>query len=251
MILGALAGSSSLESVYLTNTPAAAVCALPVFKALRRCDFDRHEQLNLSPLRALPSLEELYVSAGKYSSVPSAGSLTKLWIQEATVSVSRAEMEDISFIDLTLNTCKLRGLHNSGLVACKALGRLEIIDAACTAAHVYDVLQVGTGVVASIPAKLSELTCLTKLVMELACGSGNQFNLAWVYSIVSLRHLELRVQHPFKVSEHLTQLVELTSLILQADGDRHQAIATYSVDWEAMQALKHLELEGHISFDVS
>ena len=135
LILGALAVSSSLESVFLKNTPAAAVCALPVFTSLRRCDFDQHEQLNLSDLRALPSLQELYLSAGEYSNVPSAGSLITLWVQDANVKFSTALMEDISFTSLTLQTCKLRGLHDSGLIACKALARLDIDRVITMAAH--------------------------------------------------------------------------------------------------------------------
>ena len=248
LVLGALAGSSSLKSVFLANTPAAAVCTLPVFKSLTRCDFDNHEQLDLSPLQALPSLEELYVSAGEYSNVPSAGRLATLWVKEAIVNLNPASMEEISFSCLRLYTCRLSGLHGSGLIACKALARLEIDDAEITAAHGYNFLQVGEDVVASVPAKMSELTCLTKLNMVLACSSASHFNLDWLYSIVSLRHLKLKVQHPFRVSEKLTQLVELTSIEVEADGDTCGG-ASYSVGWEEMQALKHLELAGPISFD--
>lgn len=52
---------------------------------------------------------------------------------------------------------------------------------------------------------------------------------------------------PVEVSEQLTQLGELTRLKLNADGDIGQA--SYSVDWEAMHVLKHLELAGQIAFD--
>lgn len=60
--------------------------------------------------------------------------------------------------------------------------------------------------------------------------------------------MKLNVQHPFQVSEKLTQLVELTSLEVEADGDPC-GDASYSVNWEEMQALKHLKLAGPISFD--
>ena len=110
-----------------------------------------------------------------------------------------------------------------------------------------NVLQVGADLVASVPAKLSELTCLTRLAIVLASSSTNQFDLDWVYAIVSLRYLDLKVERPFKISERLTQLVELTSLSFEACGGTCQA--SYAVVWEEMQSLKHLELAGHISFD--
>ena len=248
LVLGALAClSSSLDSVFLTNTPAAAVCTLPVFQSLKRCDFDDHDQLNLSALQALPSLEELYLSAGDYSSVPSAGQLTMLWVLEADVQFSRASMEDISFKHLVMNVCEIGGLHDSGLIACKALMDLDISAAAFAAALESDFLQVGDNGLASIPAKISELTCLTKLDLVLASSLDDPFDLDWVYSIVSLNCLELKVQCPFNVSEQLTRLCELTSLTLNADG--HACQASYAVGWEPMHNLKQLELAGRIAFD--
>ena len=248
LVLGALACcSSSLGSVFLTNAPAAAVSALPAFNSLKRCDFDDQNQLSLSALQALPSLEELYLSAGDYSSVPSAGQLTMLWVQEANVEFSRASMEDISLKYLVLYSCELTGLHDSGLTACKALTDLEIADAAFTAGFESDILQVGINLVASVPAKISELTCLTTLDIVVPCSLADPFDLDWLYSVVSLKRLQLKVGSPFKVSEQLTQLKELTSLTLIADDDTGQA--SYSVQWEAMQALKHLELAGQIAFD--
>ena len=218
-----------------------------MFKSLRICDFERHEHLNLSALRALPSLEELYLTAGEYNNVPSAGRLTKLFAHDADVNFTTASMEDISFSCLRLFNSSLIGLHDSGLTACKALVDLEIATADVLAAHGYGELSVGEHVdEASVPAKMSELTCLTKLDMVLACRSANRFDLDRVYSVVSLRHLELEVQGSFKVSEQLTRLVKLTSLTLNC-ADICQA--AYSVDRKELQALKHLELAGQISFD--
>ena len=203
-MLGALACLSfSLDSVFLANTAAAAVCALPVFKSLRRCDFDDQQQLNLSALQALPSLEELYVSDGTYSSVPSAGKLTSLWVQDANVDFSRASTTDVSLKSLVMYSCKLSRLHDSGLTVCKALTCLEINNAVFTAALRYCDLQVGANDAASIPAKMSELTCLTKLDLVLASRLEDPFDLNWVDDIVTLKHLELKVQGSFTVSEQL------------------------------------------------
>ena len=94
---------------------------------------------------------------------------------------------------------------------------------------------------------MSELTSLTKLDLVLASRSDYPFDLSWVYDIVTLKHLELKVQGSFTVSEKLTQLRELTSLTLNADGATGQA--SYSVDWESMQALKQFEVVGPIAFD--
>ena len=138
LVLGALAClCSSLDSVFLANTTAEAVCALPVFKSLRRCNFDDQQHLDLSALQALPSLEELYLSDGNYSSVPSAGKLTSLWVQDANVDFSRASTKDVSLKSLVMYSCKLSGLHDSGLTVCKALTNLEIDDAAFPALVTY------------------------------------------------------------------------------------------------------------------
>ena len=170
-----------------------------------------------------------------------------LWVQEANVEFSRASTEDISLKYLVVYSCELTGLHDSGLTACKALTDVEIADAVFTADVEPDVLQVGINVEASVPAKLSELTCLTNLDLVVASSFPDPFDLDWVYSVVSLKCLELKVGCPFKVSEQLTQLRELTSLTLKADDDTGRA--SYSVHWGALQALKHLELAGQIAFD--
>ena len=111
IVLGALACPGSLlDSVSLTNAPADAVCALPGFSSLRRCYFlcntdyvtdddtddDTDYDTDLSPLQALPSLEELHLSFGHYSSVPSTGHLTLLRLEHGTVQFRAASAEDIS-----------------------------------------------------------------------------------------------------------------------------------------------------------
>lgn len=199
LVLGALAClSTSLDSVFLTNTPAAAVCALPVFKSLKRCDFDDHQLLNLSALQALPSLPKLYLSGGDYSSVPSAGQLTMLWVQEANVEFNRAVMEDISLKDIVIYSGELSRLHDNGLSACKGLTDLVFADAVFKAALVSDFLQQQQNNQTTIPAKISHLTCLTNLDLWVASCFDNFFDLDWVYSIVSLRCLKLTVQCPLR-----------------------------------------------------
>ena len=101
LVLGALACPCSLlESVFLTNPPASAVCALPAFSSLKKCDLegskDHKDELDVSALQKVLSLEELYLSTGSYSSVPSSGHLTSLWVSEGCIQFSENSVEGIS-----------------------------------------------------------------------------------------------------------------------------------------------------------
>ena len=253
LVLGALAcPCSSLASVFLTNPPESAVCALPAFLSLKQCDIEGskglNEQLDVSALQELPSLQELYLSTGSYSSVPSSGHLTKLWVSEGRIQFSENSDEGISLKFLSIYKCSLSGLHNSGLAACKSLLHLDARACTFTAALEDDKLRVGLKQVASIPANISQLTCLTGLDLSLTSCSNTQFDLEWVYSLVALKDLQLVLKFTVEVSSHLTCLTDLTSLKLTPVC---KGQVTYCVDWEAMQALARLELTGSISFDTS
>lgn len=252
LVLGALACPCSLlESICLVKPPAGAVCALPTFKSLRRCDLDgskdEKDYLDLSALHQVFSLEELYLSTGRFSSVPSSGHLTTLWVSQSSVRFTGNLLEDISLKSLTMRHCAMSGLHDSGLAACKSLSSLCVIHAVFTAALQDDVLRVVKTLVASLPARMSELRCLTSLHMALVSSSSTtHFDLAWLYSLKAMKNLQLKVDGACEIGTDLTRLMEVTSMKITALATHH---ASYSVDWEAMQTLKRLELAGPISFD--
>ena len=75
-----------------------------------------------------------------------------------------------------------------------------MIDTDFRAALEDDVLGVGRGYMASIPARMTELTCLTHLHMELASRSGVPFDLGWVYSLVAMKQLHLEIHNRFEIS---------------------------------------------------
>ena len=131
-----------------------------------------------------------------------------------------------------------------GQAACKALSELAIDDCKFSAAREDSILQVGPGYVARVPARLSVLTCLTSLSTVIASSSDDHFDLEWVYPLVSLRDLTLHFTVALEVSRHLTQLTKLTSSSILGIGSKLCHLALFSVDWEAMQALKYLELGG-------
>ena len=253
LLLAAMASPGSLlDSVYLTNAPASAVFVLTIFSHLRQCTFTDHEdQLDLLTLQAVPSLEELRLSYGSYSNIPSDGHLTSLCSCFATLEFSPAPTEhDISLKLLSMTYCSASGLHGSGLAACKSLASLVVVQSTLTAANSTDVLRVADDKVASIPARMSELTCLTSLEMNLASSTDDHFDIDWVYSLVNLKCLELDIQHSFQVGGQFTQLSQLTSLKLSIGVfDGSVLWASYSVDWEIMQNLEILKLEGPISCD--
>lgn len=253
MLLGALACPDSLlDMVYLTNASQNAVHALPVFSSLSQCEFhDQQVQLDLTALHALPSLKELTLSSGCYSSVPATGHLTTLWVMNGTVLFSGASLQDISLETLVIISSKLSGLHDIGLAACTALSCLECRSCVFSAELDGDVLQLSEDVTALIPARMSELTCLTKLEMGIEPGSDMPLDISWVYSLFALRHLELDIEGEFLVSRHWTQLTGLTCLKLSntAASDNELQCASFNIDWQAMQALRHLEIDGPVSFN--
>ena len=115
-----------------------------------------------------------------------------------------------------------------------------------------DVLHLGGyGLTALIPARISELTCLTKLDMGIQARSVMWFSLDWVYSLTALRHLQLEVEGGFDVSEDWTLLKELTFLKLAntADSVKERHCAVYTNDWEPMRTLRYLEFGGPVSVD--
>lgn len=117
-----------------------------------------------------------------------------------------------------------------------------------TAALEEDALKFGDDAAASFPARMAELSCLTNLRMGLACATRSEFDLGWVSSLPKLKQLRLDVKRVYKVSGDWSRLAELTNLQLSAAFDGASS-AYYSVDWGAMQNLKHLELKGPMNFE--
>lgn len=256
MLLGALAcPDSMLNTIHLTKASQNSVHALPVFSSLSRCDLHGQQgHLDLTALQALPSLTELHLSVGCFNGVPAA-CLTYLFVASGIVQFSGASEQNISLETLIVTSSRLSRLHDAGLAACAALSCLHISSSVFSAAHEDDVLDLdGNGITALIPARMSALTCLTELDMRFtACNTGMWYELDWVYSLVALRHLELEVEGAFDVHDDWTQLKDLTYLKLAsiAESDNQQDCASYSIDWEPMQALRHLEFQGAISCDTS
>lgn len=100
LLLAGIYPCSLLGSIGLVKPPASAVCALPVFTSLKRCDLDgskdKEDYLDLSALHILSSQEELYLFTGCFSSVPSSGHLTTLWVSEGSIQFTGDLLEDVS-----------------------------------------------------------------------------------------------------------------------------------------------------------
>ncbi|KAL3146892.1 hypothetical protein ABBQ38_014864 [Trebouxia sp. C0009 RCD-2024] len=95
---------------------------------------------------------------------------------------------------------------------------------------------------------MAELSCLTNLRMVLACATRSEFDLGWVSSLTKMKQLRLDVKGVYKVSVDWSRLAELTNLQLSAASDGASS-SSYSVDWGAMQKLRHLELKGPMHFE--
>ena len=149
-----------------------------------------------------------------------------------------------------MSYCTMCGLHDSGLAACKALSCLDIKHSQFSAALKANVLRVSNhDPWVSIPARMSELTCLARLKPVVGPCPFSDFELDWVKvnSLVSLTHLQLSFGARCDIPEGLGRLTNLTHLALVCtSGSRHMSC---SVEWKAMQTLEHIELDGPISFD--
>lgn len=238
-----------LRHVYCTDPSANALYGPSVFSSLVRCDLRRRQQ-HLQPidlqLQACFQLECLL--CGLYTNFQAPGSLTKLCVRSSCLQVAQVP---VGLQNLTVFGSSLIGLAE-GLLACICLTGLDLEGCTFDADTESKCLCIGPGVAAVlIPEQLSKLNALTMLTLRLECSNDSNLvlDISWIYSLTSLRCLNLSVDGIFEITNELTQLQHVTKLQMKAGSSYAEWHATCLVDWELMQCLQCLDLSGPISFD--
>ena len=204
--------------------------------------------LDLLPLQGLSKLTTLKLQEGTFTNVSAAKHLRSLDLVYARALASTACSFSSSLTRLEMAHSRLVELHSRGLLGCTALRSLHLHKACQISADTQaDVLQTDSECCCRFPADTTTLVSLT----EVQFCAYHCFESAEILGFCNLPNLK-RLQIEFSDGANCTRpfegLSRLTSLsfVLAADFS-----TMFSFQWQALQALQHLEISGEFAVDAT
>ncbi len=256
LILGALAcPSSQLTEVFLLESGMPHIHALSVFTSITKCSLSDPEnnEMDLTPLHGLHSLQDMCLEYGRYSNVPLSRHLTCLDVDNSTAScVELACCTLHKLKDLIVYNADLHALHDDGSLSCGGLTSLDVLNCAIAGSRTGAHFEIGKGYILCIPPNTSFLTQLRQLRVAMTTIS-NGLDASWTYCLTSLYSLDLLIEGVVTLSHDLTQLQQLTMLTVAAEPwcetdllEGAASMARFEVNWKAMHKLQHIVLSGYM-----
>ena len=196
--------------------------------------------------------QDMSLVYGQYSSVPLSSHLTRLAVVDSIALCVELACCTPGLKDLIVNNAELYALHDDGLLSCSALTSLDVLNCAiCAGSHTDAHFTVGKDYMLRVPPNISTLTQLRRLRVVMATVS-NGVDASWTYCLTSLYFLDLLIEGLVTLSHDLTQLQQLTMLIVAAEPWCESdllvdaaSMARFEVDWKAMHNLQHIVLSGY------
>ena len=248
--LGAMRSHCSLlSSVFFYNLEMqAAVALLSSFTTLTMCELvSPHEHISLTPLQALPQLQKLVLTDGKFSCEHLPFHLTNLLLDECDMAVSRPSACMTLLQKLRVMSSKLVLNHPFGLEVCQSLRVLSISRCMISAADPEDRLVCCSGVYTRIPSGFSALTSLLDLYVHVAGNSiGPEFDIGCLCSLTLLQSLQVLSEvDNIIVPSGLTAMQHLSYMSLcNGAQDATEWYVRLDVDWNKMLGLQMLQFRG-------
>ena len=206
--------------------------------------------MDLKPLHGLHSLQDMSLEYGRYSNVPLSSQLTRLDVDNSTASCVELAYGTSGLKDLTVYNAELFALYDDGLLSCSGLTSLDVLNCAISASHTGAHFIIGKDYMLCILPNISTLTQPRRLRVAMATTS-NGVDASWTYYLTPLYSLNLLIEGEVTLSHDLTQLQQLTMLIVAAEplcqSDPGSAtMARFEVDWKAMYNLQLIVLSSYM-----
>lgn len=189
------------------------VCAQPeymvsAFRLLKRCSLQCADSLNLKPLEALVSLDDLELTDGTFLSLYAAAvQLTSLRSEFAAVHSEQPCMCVTSLVQLELRYSHLHIIHGMGLCACHQLEQLCCEKSTIGANEQLQCLDFDTDAPQApfVPAGLSALTKWTEVEFGFSFRRP-ELTLDWLTCLTTIQQLQ--------VTAHAEVCMEAASIVL-------------------------------------
>ena len=235
-----------LTDLFLYQPSAHTLERVSVLTSVVTCKLTDVKDKSLIDLEALHSLQHLILITCTVSDVPIASTLTYLSVQASQVECAKGLCHPQNLQELQAIASNLIGLHDTGLMACTALQRLEFGMCYIPASpDSCNTLWCGPSGASTFPAGLSSHKHLTAVEALLFGDDATGAHTDWLCGLTSLKEVTLTIQGSFKLSAHLTQLTNLTSFSIDTQGRTDFS----DISWQAMQKLESLEIFGAATFD--
>ena len=251
-VLGALSGAAAkLTNVHMACTRTATMQALSACSNITVCALDCpfEDRLDLTPLTHLLQLQELLLQNGNFSNVPLSSNLTFLRLECSDASFGICSPYSRNLYNMEVRSSCMSGLYDKGVCDCTALQRLALIDSSITGATAGDSFVLRRDRQMQIPVDLLVLTQLCDLHVSFPRAfDANRVqvsaDLDWLCKLTSLKSLNVVAEGPVTFSHAFHHLQNLEYLSVSA---ANEPAASFELDWEAMIALKHVDLFGTVS----
>ena len=248
-----LSGCRSLTSVIARPKSTSEVRLVGMLKTLTSChlkpslDVD-FRCLDLLPLQGLKELTSLKLQEGTFTNVSAAKHLSSLDLIHARAVGSTASSFCSSLTKLEMAHSKLLEVHSRGLLGCTALQSLHLHEACQISAETQaDVLQTDSDCCCRFPADTATLLSLTEVFFE-AYHRFESAEIAGLCNLPNLKKLQIKFSDFASCTQSFEGLSRLTSLCLVSGAD---LFTTYLFQWQALQALQHLEISGDFIADAT
>lgn len=234
-----------LHFIYVGNISAGAVHILSCYSGLHSLEIESkadNMHVDLSPLAALPCLNNLVLAKGHFYCEETLVQLTTLRLSDAEVLFANDCFCGSKLVTLNLCGSILEGF-DQGLAGCHNLRNLELKMCWFTASDAADKLCLLPVKVARVPTSLSTLTQLTSLLVTLCGQSLAAIQFSWLASLTTLQELGFHgAGADVKLPSELTELTKLERLWLtaRAEPDGNLGYMTFQVAWCGMHALRSL-----------
>ena len=247
--------SPPLQNLMAWEASPMAMAILPIFTSLQSCDLFSHSThenapLDLSPLQALPRLQQLHLK-GSFCNLHAAAHLTSLWIYSSSIVGSQQDCRFASTLrKLTVFDSDIQDFHSSGLCACMALECLSIRDSVIGATQGNETLQLQVDNQFHIPDGITSLTSLADVTVH-PQNSPVQESYEWLFVLASLTALYFNPtpQASLTIPGGLTKLQRLLQR-LAVTAPRQQELdfptLTLQVNWDSMLLLKQVKFTRQI-----
>lgn len=234
-----------LTDLFLYQPSAHTLERVSVLTSVVTCKLTDVKGKSLIDLEALHSLQHLILITCTVREVPIASTLTCLSVQASQVECAEGLCHPQKLQELQVIASNLIGLHDTGLMACTALQKLQFGMCHIPASQPCNSLWCGPSGASAFPAGLSSHKHLTAIDALLFGDDATGAHTDWLCGLTSVKEVTLSIQGSFKLSAHLTQLTSLMSLSIDTRGRTDFS----NISWQAMQKLESLEIFGPATFD--
>ena len=249
----------ALKTAVLRQCSVCSIHLLSSFSTLKSCALSSVSNVNLSPLEMLPALCCLELYSGSFHCTKLPPSLLTLSIDDSSCHIFAVGSCLEKLQQLTVSASQLC-LVPTGIAACTALQSLHCLSSVIRSDEAECRLVTGQDFAFHLPAVLSSLTCLTKVVMIHNGSSQGALDLTNIYALRSLRSLDLLSStSSVSVNHGLTALMHLAMFRLNVsnkerasefddvdDGADPDLELKLDVDWAALTNLQDITIRADV-----